>query len=168
MESEMEDVDEAPFRLVCKNCGKNFELRNPAKWYQEHKACTVGRGVRYSMRRASTSTTAPEDVDVELLVPKRAQTELQCFMMTPAQIFQWCTLLVKGMVTSCIPFTFVMNTYIQLALAMLAMLPTSEETTVLGLVSTILAVWSLTGLELAFPYPRCTLRYICALLKCCD
>jgi hypothetical protein len=40
-------------------------------------------------------------------------------MMTSEQISQWCTLFVKGMDTSCIPFTFVMNTFIQSALAML-------------------------------------------------
>jgi hypothetical protein len=60
IESEVEGVDDAPFKLVCKNCGKNCQLRNPAKWHQEHKACTAGRGVRYSKGRASTSTTAPE------------------------------------------------------------------------------------------------------------
>jgi hypothetical protein len=113
---ELDDGEDAnvPFKLVCKNCGKNCQLRNPAKWHREHKACDAGRGAKYS--RASSSL-APEDA--QLSDPKRTQSKLRSFMMTPDQIFQWCTLFVKGMVTACVPFTFVMNTHIQSALGML-------------------------------------------------
>jgi hypothetical protein len=65
---------------------------------------------------ASTTGLANNVVDVEaedaeMPAPKRSHTELHCFMMTPEQMFQWCTLFVKGMVTACVPFNFVMNTY---------------------------------------------------------
>jgi hypothetical protein len=86
IESDVEDAEDAPFKLVCKNCGKTCQLWNPAKWHHEHKACNAGGGVRYSMGRASTSTTAE---DVELLVSKRAQTEPQCVLMTPNDAVNW-------------------------------------------------------------------------------
>jgi hypothetical protein len=109
---ELEDAADAntPFRLICKRCGQSCQLRNPAKWHRDHKVCGNSAGIRYSAERPSTS---------KLSDPKMKQSELQNFMMTPDQIFQFCRLFVKGMVTACVPFTFVMNSFIQEALGML-------------------------------------------------
>jgi hypothetical protein len=97
------DDDDSPFKLRCFSCGNSCQLGNPSKWNKEH----VCKGPPNST--AGTSRAPPHS----------NQTTLQQFMMNPDQCHEFCKLIVKGMVTGCVPFAFAGNTFIQQALAMI-------------------------------------------------
>jgi hypothetical protein len=89
--------DESPFKLRCFSCANSCQLSNPYKRKKEH--CCKGT----PNSALGVSSTAP---------PPHNQTTMPQFMLNPDQCHEFCKLLVKGMVTGCLPFASAGNKFI--------------------------------------------------------
>jgi hypothetical protein len=93
--SEKPGDSKSPFVLRCKGCSETCQLADPSKWFGGHK-CKGPKGAA-----GGVQGTLPQTV--------------QQFGSTRSQQEQFKKLFSKSMVTSCIPFNFVENSYLQKA-----------------------------------------------------
>jgi hypothetical protein len=94
---ETGDAGSAEFGLRCKKCGTKYQLTNPAKWHKDHTedACMKrAKKVPGFKRQAVTSSMAQ-------------------FAANAQQKEAFIDGLEKAKATSCIPFTFMENSYLK-------------------------------------------------------
>jgi hypothetical protein len=94
---ETGDAGSAEFELRCKKCGTMCQLANPAKWHKDHTedACMKGTKKAPGFKRQAVTSSMVQ------------------FTANAQQTEAFIDGLVKAMATSCIPFTFMENSYLK-------------------------------------------------------
>jgi hypothetical protein len=102
-----QDLD-GPFELRCRHCNQTCQLGNPSKWFKQHSgSCKGSNPVPGSTQSAVGSGP----------FKKATAQPMKQLGSTAQQQQESKDLFFKAMVTSCIPFTFVENGYLQRAFA---------------------------------------------------
>ena len=134
------------FKLQCAKCEKSCQLKNPSKWHtQDHtdEACPVACARRDAARPSKHQLTYvltlllfvyPSSLTDDVFgcsgcsgLSSMEQFSMEHFLCSPEQAEVFKTNVVKAMITGCVPFSFVENTFFQDALQSVGVSPLTRR-----------------------------------------